>query len=167
MEVPMLKTRRRIPQFDSLEGKVLLSAGMAEPAATVHHEKAKPILLNGSLSGLPNGSPSINGFTETSFPVAGRLASLGKVNGSFSLEDAFIPIGKKPNLNGASLTLENSKGSIELTIASSKKQQYKFNIVSGTKAYASTSGSGTIAISSPHSALNLMIKLHSTAAKKA
>src|ERR1700733_8808381 len=109
MEVPMLKTRRRIPQFDSLEGKVLLSAGMADPAATVHHEKAKPILLNGSLSGLPNGSPRLNGFTETSFPIAGHLASLGKVNGSLSLEDAFIPVGKKPNLNGAALTLENSK----------------------------------------------------------
>ena len=163
----MLKTRRRIPQFDSLEGKVLLSAGMAEPAATVHHEKAKPILLNGSLSGLPNGSPSINGFTETSFPVAGHLASLGKVNGSFSLKDAFIPVGKKPNLNGASLTLENSKGSVQLAIAQSKKHQYKFTVVSGTEGFRSASGSGTMAISSPQSALDLVIKLHSTAAKKA
>ena len=42
---------------------------------------------------------------------------MGKVNGSFSLEDAFIPIGKKPDLDGASLTLENSKGSVQLAIA--------------------------------------------------
>ena len=162
----MLKTRRRIPQFDSLEGKVLLSTGIADPAATVHRGAAKRFLLNGSLSGLPNGSPGINGYTETSFPVAGRLTSMGKVDGSFRLENAFIPIGKKPDLNGALLTLENSKGSVQLAIAQSNKHQYKFTVVSGTESYALKSGSGTMAISSPQSALNLVIKLHSTAVKK-
>jgi hypothetical protein len=166
MEVPMLKTKRRLPQFDCLEGKVLLSAGMADPAAAVHRDAAKPFLLNGSLSGLPNGSPGIDGFSETSFPVAGHLASMGKVNGTFSLEDAFIPIGKKPDLNGTVLTLENSKGSVHLAIAQSKKHQYKFTVVSGTAGYAKASGSGTMAISSPRDALNLVIKLHSTAIKK-
>jgi hypothetical protein len=166
MEVPMLKTKRRLPQFDCLEGKVLLSAGMADPAATVHRDTAKQFLLNGSLSGLPNGSPGIDGFTETSFPVAGHLASMGKVSGSFSLEDAFIPIGKKADLNGASLILENSKGSVRLVIAQAKKHQYKFTVVSGTEDFAKASGSGTMAISSPQSALDLVIKLHSTAVKK-
>ena len=33
MEVPMLNTNRRLPQFDYLEGKLLLSAGMADSAA--------------------------------------------------------------------------------------------------------------------------------------
>ena len=162
----MLKTRRRIPQFDSLEGKVLLSTGIADPAATVHRAAAKRFLLNGSLSGLPNGSPGIDGYTETSFPVAGHLASMGKVSGSFSLENAFIPIGKKPNLNGASLTLENSKGTIHLAIAQANKHQYKFTVVSGTEGYAKAAGSGTIALSSPQSALDLVVKLHSTVVKK-
>ncbi len=156
----MLKTRRRLPQFDCLEGKVLLSA------ATVHRDLAKRFLLNGSLSGLPNGSPGVNGYTETSFPVAGHLASMGTVNGSFSLEDAFIPIGKKPDLNGASLTLENSKGSVQLAIVQSKKHQYKFTVVSGTEGYLKASGSGTMVIASPQSTLDLVIKLHSTAVKK-
>ena len=162
----MLKSRRRLPQFDCLEGKVLLSAGMADPAATVHHSAAKRFLLNGSLSGLPEGSPGINGFTETSFPVAGHLASMGKVSGSFSLENAFIPIGKKPDLNGGSLTLENAKGTIHLAITQAKKHQYKFAVISGTKSFAKAAGSGTIAISSPQSALNLVIRLHSTVVKK-
>jgi hypothetical protein len=166
MEVPMLKTRRRLPQFDCLEGKVLLSVGMADPATTVHHAAAKRFLLNGSLSGLPGGSPGVNGFTETSFPVAGRLASMGKVSGSFSLANAFIPIGKKPDLNGGSLTLENAKGTIHLAIAQAKKHQYKFTVISGTEGYTKAAGSGTLAISSPQSALDFVLKFHSTVVKK-
>ena len=110
----MLKTKRRLPQFDCLEGKVLLSIGLVQS----RRDTANRFRLNGSLSGLPNGSPGINGYTETSFPVAGAGSrSMGKVNGSFSLDDAFIPMGKKPDLNGASLTLENAKGTVELAIA--------------------------------------------------
>ncbi len=162
----MLKSSGRLPSFDSLEGKVLLSAGMAGPAVTVHRDAAKRFLLNGSLSGLPNGSPGINGYTETSFPVAGHLASMGKVNGSFRLENAFIPTGKMPNLNGASLTLQSAKGSVQLAIAKSKKHHYQFAVISGTKGYVSAAGAGTIVISSPQDALDLVIKLHSTVVKK-
>jgi hypothetical protein len=166
MEVPMLKNTRRALHFDSLEGKVLLSAGMADPAATVHRDTAKPFLLNGSLSGLPNGTPGTNGFTETTFPVTGHLASVGAVQGSFSLEHSFIPRGTLPDLAGASLTLENSKGSVQLTIAQANKHQYKFTVVSGTKDFASASGSGTLVISSPRSSLNFSMTLHSIIVKK-
>lgn len=162
----MLKTRRRLPQFESLEGKVLLSLGLVNPTAITHRDGAKQFLLNGSLSGLPNGSSGSTGYTETSFPVTGHLASMGAVNGSFALEDAFIPIGKLPDLSGASLTLESSKGSIQLAIARAKKHDYKYNIVSGTQNYASASGSGRMVISSTESALDLMISLNSTVAKK-
>jgi hypothetical protein len=162
----MLKTKRRLLQFDSLEGKVLLSAGMANPAATKHHDTVKPFVMTGSLSGLPNGSPGVAGYTETSFPVAGHLASMGRVNGSFSLADPFIPIGKLPDLAGASLTLENSKGTVQLAIAQAKKHKYKFTVVSGTDSYAKASGSGTMAISSIQSNLNLVVKMQSTATKK-
>ena len=162
----MLKTKRRLLQFDSLEGKVLLSAGMTNPATTEHHDTVKPFVMTGLLSGLPNGSPGVAGYTETSFPVAGHLASMGRVNGSFSLADPFIPIGKLPDLAGASLTLENSKGTIQLAIAQAKKHKYKFTVVSGTDSYAKASGSGTMAISSIQSNLNLVVKMQSTATKK-
>jgi hypothetical protein len=167
MEVLMSKTKRRALHFDSLEGKVLLSTGLADRAKAAHHADVKRFLLNGSLSGLPNGSPGVNGFTETTFPVSGHLASTGTVNGSFDLKSAFIPVGKLPNLNGASLTLENSKGSIQLAITQSKKQKYDYTVVAGTDDYASKSGAGTMTISSPHSALNLVIRMHSTTVKKA
>jgi hypothetical protein len=162
----MLKTKRRLLQFDSLEGKVLLSAGMANPAATKHHNMVKPFVMTGSLSGLPNGFPGVAGYTETFFPVVGHLASMGRVNGSFSLADPFIPIGKLPDLAGASLTLENSKGTVQLAIAQAKKHKYKFTVISGTDSYAKASGAGTMAISSIQSNLNLVVKMQSTATKK-
>jgi hypothetical protein len=167
MEVPMLKTKRRLLHFDSLEGKLLLSAGMADPAVTKHHDTVKPFVMTGSLSGLPSGSPGVTGYTETSFPVAGHLASMKKVNGSFNLADPFIPIGKLPDLAGASLTLENSKGTVQLAIAQAKKHKYKFTIISGTDSYAKASGSGMMAISSIQSNLNLVVKIQSTTTKKA
>jgi hypothetical protein len=167
MEVPMLNTKRHLPQFDSLEGKVLLSAGMADPAAAKHHDKAKPFVMTGSLSGLPNGSPGVAGFTATSFPVSGHLTSMGTVHGSFSLAEPFIPIGKLPDLSGAALTLKNSNGTVQLAIAQTKKNDYKFTIDSGTGKYTSTSGAGTMKISSTHAAIDLVISLHSTAIKKA
>lgn len=163
----MLKTKRRSLHFDCLEGKVLLSAGMADPAKTVQKDTVKRILLNGSLSGLPNGTPGLGGFTETTFPVTGHLATLGKVSGSFNLEKPFIPIGTLPDLGGATLNLAGAKGTVQLAIAQSGKNHYQFTIESGTKAYASATGSGTLVISSPRYALNLAISLHSTTQKKA
>ena len=35
----MLKTKRHLPQFESLEAKVLLSTGMANPAKTKRHDR--------------------------------------------------------------------------------------------------------------------------------
>jgi hypothetical protein len=163
----MLRTRRRQLQVDFLEGKVLLSVGMADPAKMAHRETVKPFLLSGALSGLPEGSPGVNGFTETSFPVSGHVASMGSVSGSFELQHTLIPIGKLPNLAGATLTLENSKGSIQLAIAPSKKQRYDSKIVSGSDAYAAKSGSGTLKISSPRNALDLVVSLHTKTVKKA
>lgn len=163
----MLKTKCHLLQFDCLEGKLLLSTGTADPAVTKHHDTIKRFVMTGSLSGLPNGSPGVAGYTETSFPVAGHLASMGSVNGSFSLADPFIPIGKLPNLTGASLTLENSKGTVRLAIAQAKKHKYKFTIVSATDSYAKVSGSGTVTISSIQSDLDLVVKMQSTATEKA
>ena len=136
----MLKTKRHLPQFESLEDKVLLSTGMSNPAKAKHHDTAKRFVMSGSLSGLPNGSPGIAGYTETSFPISGHVASMGTVRGSFSLADSFIPVGKMPNLAGASLTLENSKGTVQLVIAQKKKHEYQFTVVSGSDHYRSASG---------------------------
>src|SRR5262245_45959642 len=115
----MSKTSRRTLGFDSLEGKVLLSTGLADPAATIHLAKVKRFLLNGVLHGLPFGTIRQNGFAVSSFPVLGKAQSMGQVSGSLELANPFIAQGKRPDLNGARLTLSNSKGSVQLMMASS------------------------------------------------
>ena len=163
----MSKTKHRLLQFDSLEGKVLLSTGMDNDLAkTKHHDTIKPFVMNGSLSGLPNGSPGVAGYTATSFPVAGHLASMGSVHGSFSLADPFIPIGKLPDLAGASLTLENSRGTVQLAITQTKKNNYKFTIVSGTEHYVSAAGAGKMEIESSRASLDLVVDLHTSTVTK-
>jgi hypothetical protein len=157
----MLKTRQRLLQFDSLEGKVLLSTGMADPATTVHRDRAKRFLLNGALHGLPTGSPGPDGYSVTSFSAQGHVGSMGKVSGTFYLADTFIPIGKLPDLSNSWLILANQKGSVQLRIAASKTNHYRYKIISGTRSDASATGSGSVTISSGQGSINFIIKLHS------
>jgi hypothetical protein len=161
MEVPMLKTKRRTLQFDSLEDKILLSTGMADPAATVKRDAVKRILLNGALYGIPTGSTGPEGFSVSTFSVGGHTASMGNVSGSFNLADPVVPLGKRPNLGNASLTLTNRKGSVHLTIAPSKTNLYHFTITSGTDHYATAIGSGTLSISPTQGSINFAIIVHS------
>jgi hypothetical protein len=157
----MLKTKRRTLQFDSLEGKVLLSTGMADPAVTVKRDIVKRFLLNGSLAGLPIGSTGPAGLSMTTFSAAGHVASMGNVNGTFNLADTFVPIGKRPNLSNATLMLTNSKGSVQLMIAASKTSVYHYTITAGTDHYASATGSGTLMIAPAQGSINFVIALHS------
>jgi hypothetical protein len=161
MEVPMLKTKRRSLQFDSLEGKILLSTGIADPAATVKRDVIKRFLLNGALYGIPTGSTGPEGYNVSSFSVGGHTASMGNVNGSFNLANTFVPIGTRPDLGNASLTLTNGKGSVQLAIAPSKTKLYHFTIISGTNHYAAATGSGTLTISPTQGSINFVVMVHS------
>lgn len=158
----MSKSKRHLPHVDFLEEKVLLSTGATNASAHKHHKSTKPFVLTGSVSGLPNGSPGVTGYTESSFPVSGHVASMEAVSGSLRLADLFIPIGKLPNLAGGSLVLQDSKGAVDLAIAQAKNHKYKFKVISGTAKFALATGSGTMMISSVQSNLNLVIKLQST-----
>src|SRR4051812_43776147 len=119
----MSRTQRRTLAFESLEGKVLLSRGMIPGAkavpAIVHRARATPFLLDGSVAGLPYGAIHDRGIQVSSFNVVGRAKAMGRVNGSFHLANSLIPQGKMPDLSDATLTLSNSKGSVQLTMASS------------------------------------------------
>ena len=101
--------RRRTLAFDSLEGKVLLSTGMADPAATVHRAKVKHFLLNGTLQGIPYGSVHKVGSRSRPFPSrADQIHGEGR---RFTRpgRSAHRP-GKKPDLSNATLTLSNREG---------------------------------------------------------
>ncbi len=167
----MLKSKRRSLQFDSLEGKLLLSTGIRDPATAVHHvtvhhvtihrDTVKPFLLNGNLSGTPMGSPDRLGYSVSSFPVSGRVGSMGNVTGSFYLADTFVPIGKRPDLGDSTLILTNPNGSIQLTITPDKSNLYHFTISGGTNHYATMTGSGTLSIAPSQGSVNFVIAVHS------
>jgi hypothetical protein len=145
-EVSMTKTARRPLAFDSLEGKVLLSAGIADPAKTVLRAEVKTFLLTGTLKGIPYGSVQQDGIEVSSFSLTGTAKSMGKVEASLNLADPLIAPGKKPELSNATLDLSNSRGSVQLTMAASPSTRYIFVVTSGSGNYASALGSGTAVI---------------------
>ena len=94
-EVPMSTTARRTrrPAFESLEGKILLSTGMADPALAVHRAKVQRFSLNGTLKGIPFGTIQQAGIFVTAFFVTGSPRSMGKVSGSLNLADPLLSPG--------------------------------------------------------------------------
>ena len=157
----MANSRRRALQFDSLEGKVLLSTGMADPAATIYQHKAPRFHMNGNLTGLPSGTSGPDGYSVNAFAVSGHIASMGNVGGSFYLSDTFIPVGKMPNLSKATFILSNENGSVRFTLNASRTHHYHFTIISGTGDDTWASGSGTLTISASRHSLDFKIKLQS------
>ncbi len=159
------RTRTRPPGFESLEGKVLLSTGMADPAVAVH--RARPefqrFLLNGTLKGIPFGTIQQNGIEITSFFVTGNPRPLGKVSGSLDLADSLIAPGKLPNLSNATLNLSNARGSVQLKMAAAPSNRYIFVVTSGSGDYGSAYGSGTAVISYNRRMHDYLVKLHSSA----
>jgi len=157
----MLKTRRRPLQFESLEEKVLLSAAMADPSATIHRSAVKPFLLNGSVQGLPAGSFVSKGLEVKRFPISGRLGSMGKVHGFILLSNKMVTRGALPDLTNSLLIVTNQNGSVLLGVKPSTMHHYSFQIIGVTTKYKSVSGSGILTIAPSPTSFNLIIELHS------
>jgi hypothetical protein len=160
-EVPMLRSTRYTPTFDSLEGKTLLSFGVNNPAATVYQQKTSRFHLDGKLNGLPSGTAGPEGYTVSSFPLSGHLASMGNVQGAFFLRYTFIRAGKLPDLSKSTLVLENQTGSVEISLNATASHRYKFTIMSGSGAYTFASETGHLTISANHKSPFFSIKMQS------
>jgi hypothetical protein len=162
----MLKTRRCTLQFESLEGKILLSQGLPTSAQPVYQAVLNNFHLNGALVGLPLGSAVHDGFSVSLFLVQGRMTPMQRVTGLLNLTNTFIPTGKKPNLNGASLELVNKEGSVVLSIRQTPTRYYRFDVKTGTGSYAGAAGSGIVVIltNGQSKALSFTIRLHTTSA---
>jgi hypothetical protein len=76
--------------------------------------------------------------------MAGRAKSMGKVTGSLQLIPNVIAPGALPDLDNAILTLSNARGSVQIRMASSPSNRHVFVVTSGSGAYASVFGSGTV-----------------------
>jgi hypothetical protein len=162
-EVAMSRTTRRTPTFDAMEGRVLLSSGLRDPAAHVHRSLASHghFMLNGAVVGIPFGTVGRGGIVVSAFPMAGQAKSMGNVTGSLQLADNVIAPGRQPNLNNATLTLSNARGSVQIRMASSPSNRHVFVVTYGSGAYASVFGSGTVIITYKHRFHEYQIALRS------
>jgi hypothetical protein len=144
----MSRTTGRTPTFEEMEGRVLLSSGLRDSAAQVHRSRISTghFMLNGALVGIPVGTVGQDGIVVTAFPLAGRVRSMGRVTGSLLLTDTLIVPGKQPDLNNATLTLSNARGSVQIKTASSPSNRHVFIVTYGSGAYASAYGSGAAVI---------------------
>ena len=146
--------------FEALETRELLSAAHARVA---HHALAtvavRPIVLNGTLAVDNRANAEVTNVnmvdtTTTSTPVAGRLGSLGEVRGVWNeSQDAF---GDPNGLD--TLRLHNSKGSLILMFNGQQAAkahpaghgavyyEYAQKLYDATGAYAGTSETGTITL---------------------
>jgi hypothetical protein len=165
-EVPMSATRRRSLHFDVLEGIVVLSQGLADPAVSIHQNLVQQLRLDGTLVGLPLGSPHQGGYNVSTFLVEGHAGWMHRITGFFDLADSFIPAGKEPNLSGATLTLANREGSVKLAVKWWKHNLYHFTVVLGSNDYTGVSGSGELAVlsSSDQGSMDFLIRLRTTIA---
>jgi hypothetical protein len=158
----MAKTRQHTLDFDYLEGKVLPSTGMADPAAAVYQQKAIRFHLVGKLQGIPSGAAVPNGFMVSSFVLNGTVASMGTVEGAVFLKYRFIQSGKLPDLSKASLVLVNQRGRVNISLNSTDSHHYKFTIMSGSGTYTFAAGKGNLTVSGSHRSPVFTIKFQST-----
>ena len=159
----MARTRQHVLAFDSFEGKVLLSTGMADPAAAVHRDRAVRFFLNGTLRGTPTGTSVPDGYLVSAFSANGSLKSMGNVDAAVFLANTFISQGKLPNLSKANVVLFSRDGTVTLALNASGSHHYKFTVMSGTGAYAFASGTGKLTISGNHKYPDYTMKLQTNA----
>lgn len=150
----MTRTVRRTPTFDAMEGRLLLSAGRPHAphhphrAAMFHRAEAQVthIMLNGVVSGIPNGTVGQDGIHVSAFPMTGKVRTLNHVSASLALTDTVIAPGHQPDLSNATLTLADRKGSVQIKTAAGPSNRYIFIVTGGTGPFASAYGSGILAI---------------------
>ena len=142
----MSRHRRRSPQIESLEGKLLLSTvhPMGRPQATA-------LVLDGNLSSSVKAVKATGTTTLTiSEAFTGTSRSLGRVKGTLTE----VVDGTTGALLSAGFLLKNAKGSVHLAFgsndlvahssdATTRRETLTYSVDSGTGAYATAAGSGT------------------------
>ena len=171
----MSRANRRQPGFDSLESLLLLSTGVAAVSSSAQRDTLHGyrLELNGTLHGnktvlnvdanapLPKGSHVLGGALS-SFDTCGRISSLGKVSGSFGVNNATnAAAGPLPNLSNLTLDLSNHAGSVQLTLSASTTNRYQFRISGGTGSYAAACGSGSLTIAFRPGSNDYLLRLQS------
>ena len=140
----MSRIRRRAPQLEPLEGKVLLSTTRAAARMAAAAVAAQPFSILGTLK-MPTASVvtfTLSGQNMGSFKLSGKLGTMGQVNGKFvALLDA------NNNMTSGVLVLSNRKGTVTLAMSNDPGDQtaYAYQVASGTGAFAAATGTGKMA----------------------
>jgi hypothetical protein len=156
-----MRIRHSIPlRLEVMEERVLLSSGIANPAANAPIEAmtaARSFAFDGRLYvGFighyirTTGETYISGLAddliEKSFPPMGKKVSISAAlaHPGFENADGF------PNLSDWELELSNARGSLIVTLSSSTTTTYGFTISGGTNRFVSADGTaGTVVLTSP------------------
>ena len=171
----MFRTNRLQPGFDSREKMGLFSTGVAAGSSLAQRDTrlGHRLELSGTLHGnktvlnvdasvpLRQDSPVLGGGLS-SFDTCGRISTLGKVSGSFGLNNATDAApGQLPNLSNLTLDLSNHAGSVQLTLSASTTNRYQFRISGGTGSYAAACGSGSLTITFRQESNDYLLRLQS------
>ena len=154
-----MRMRRSMPlRLEIVEERVLLSSGIADPAANAPVEAAsaaKSFAFNGKLTvgftghyDRSNGETYFNSVStyHKSFPPMGSNVSLLGDLAHPGYPDA----DGLPNLSDSELELSNAKGSLLVTLTSSTTSTYGFTISGGTEHFVSADGTtGTAVLTAP------------------
>jgi uncharacterized delta-60 repeat protein len=154
-----MRTRHAVrPSLESLEGKVLLSSGIADPARAVQAQAAKAFAFNGTLD---------LGFMGRYNPMLNEYFNVGVSPGLYE-KVPFRPMGAKvhvsgelahpkllppnvpPDLSDSTFTLSNAKGSLQVTFSPSTTNVYPFTISGGTHHFVAASGTTGTAVFTAH-----------------
>jgi hypothetical protein len=142
--------RRRSPQLEPLEGKLLLSGAKAAAAAAKQAEIATAdgaFSIAGTLR-MPVSSIAtfqISGQHLGTYTLSGKLASTGQVSGRFfALLDS-----TNTYMSAGEMGLSNKHGSVLIALTSDKTNDntYDFTIKSGTGTFAGATGTGKMTTS--------------------
>ena len=171
----MFRTNRVQPGFDSLASAALLSTQVAAVSASAQRDtlQGNRLDLNGTLHGnktvlnfdassrLPLVSQVLRGGSSY-FETCGRISALGKVSGSFGLNNGTNTAhGQLPNLSNLTLDLSNHDGSVQLTLSPSTTNYYTFRISGGTGSFAAVYGSGSLTINFRPGSNEFLLRLQS------
>jgi hypothetical protein len=152
----MRRVSRRLPTFDLLEAKQLLSAIHFDHVILRGHVAAPsvPVVLDGSLAGTSNSVISSTTGPETlRMGFSGLAGSMGQVTAVFTQRIAFATA----RIVNGSVVLKNARGSVTLGFNANGVIQNTYapsgnttvvaaSIVSSTGAFAHASGGVTVTV---------------------
>lgn len=152
--------RRRTLQFESLEGKLLLSFASVPKATVPPSREATPqasATLDGRLVGARSslqGAERDKGGSTISYTFSGKVAGMGLVRATYA-QSSRVAGGP---VHG-SITLTNKAGTVRLTFAEKDRvtdvtaatystTTYHYQVATATKAYAGIQGDGVFTLGS-------------------